>query len=77
MCPAFHDGDEVLEMVVIHVDDILFGGLKCIGEFVVQALGDSPDEELGRSHFFLGCAFRRDREAGTIEISQELHSECT
>ena len=30
-------GDEVLGMVVIHVDDILFGGLKRIGEFVVQA----------------------------------------
>ena len=34
----FMMGDEVLGMVVIHVDDILFGGLKRIGEFVVQAL---------------------------------------
>ena len=65
-------GDEVLGMVVIHVDDILFGGLKRIGEFVVQALGDSlPTKNLGEVIFFLGCVFRRDREAGTIEISQE------
>ena len=66
-------GDEVLEMVVIHVDDILFGGLKRIGEFVVQALGDSLPTNLGEVIFFLGCAFRRDREADTIEISQESY----
>ena len=41
----FMMGDEVLGMVVIHVDDILFGGLKRIGEFVVQALGDSLPTE--------------------------------
>ena len=70
----FMMGDEVLGMVVIHVDDILFGGLKRIGEFVVQALGDSlPTKNLGEVIFFLGCAFRRDREAGTIEISQESY----
>ena len=61
-------------MVVIHVDDILFGGLKRIGEFVVQALGDSlPTKNLREVIFFLGCAFRRDRVAGTIEISQESY----
>ena len=70
----FMMGDEVLGMVVIHVDDILFGGLKRIGEFVVQALGDSlPTKNLGEVIFFLGCAFRRDREAGTIKISQESY----
>ena len=63
----FMMGDEVLGMVVIRVDDILFGGLKRIGEFVVQALGDSlPTKNLGEVISFLGCAFRRDREAGTI-----------
>ena len=68
----FMMGDEGLGMVVIHVDDILFGGLKRIGEFVVQALGDSlPTKNLGEVIFFLGCAFRRDR--GTIEISQERY----
>ena len=60
-------------MVVIHVDDILFGGLKRIGEFVVQALGDSLPTNLGEVIIFLGCAFRRDREAGMIEISQESY----
>ena len=62
----FMMGDEVLGMVVIHVDDILFGGLKRIGEFVVPALGDSLPTNLGEVIFFLGCAFRRNREAGTI-----------
>ena len=66
--------DEVLGMVVIHVDDILFAGLKRLGEFLVQALGDSlPTKNLGEVVFFLGCAFRRNREAGTIEISQESY----
>ena len=56
------------------MDDILFGGLKRIREFVVQVLGDSlPTKNLGEVIFFLGCAFRRDREAGTIEISQESY----
>ena len=65
-------------MVVIHVDAILFAGLNRIGEFVVQALGDSlPTKNLGEVIFFLGCTFRRDREAGTIEILRELPSECT
>ena len=50
-------GDEVLGMVVIHVDDILFGGLKRIGEFVVQALGDSlPTKNLGEVIFFFWVA---------------------
>ena len=51
----FMMGDEVLGMVVIHVDDILFGGLKRIGEFVVQALRDSlPTKNLGEVIFFFG-----------------------
>ena len=66
--------DEVLGMVMIHVDDILFAGLKRLGEFLVQALGDClPTKNLGEIIFFLGCAFRRDREAGTIEISQDSY----
>ena len=41
---------------------------------VVEALGDSlPTKHLGDVKLFLGCAFIRDREAGTIEISQERY----
>ena len=32
-----------------------------------------PAKNLGEVKFFLGCAFIRDREAGTIEISQESY----
>ena len=41
---------------------------------VVEALGDSlPTKNLGEVKFFLGCEFIRDREAGTIEISNESY----
>ena len=51
----FMMGDEVLGMVVIHVDDILFGCLKRIGEFVVQALGTlSRRRTWENCHFLLG-----------------------
>ena len=67
-------GNEVLGMVVIHVDDILYGGVQRLAEYLVQALGDSlPTKNLGDVLFFLGCAFCRDREAGVIEISQESY----
>ena len=40
----------------------------------MEALGDSlPAKNLGEVKFFLGCEFIRDREAGTIETSQESH----
>ena len=61
-------------MLVIHVDDILFAGLKPLGEFLVQALGDSlPSKILAEVIFFMGCARRRDRKAGAIDISQESY----
>ncbi|CAB1112906.1 unnamed protein product [Ectocarpus sp. CCAP 1310/34] len=70
----FMMGDEVVGMVAIHVDDILYAGTKSLAEVVVAALGDSlPTKNLGEVRFFLGCAFVRDREAGTIEMSQESY----
>ena len=74
MCPAFPDGGRGFGDGRDSCGRYPFGGLKCIGEFVVQARGDSlPTKNLGEVIFFLGCAFRRDREAGTIEISQESY----
>jgi len=70
----FMMGDEVIGMIVIHVDDILYAGLKRLAEYLLQELGNLlPTKNLGEVNFFLGCAFRRDREAGTIEISQESY----
>ena len=66
-------GDEVMGMVAIHVDDILYAGTKSLAKVVVEALGDSlPTKNLGEVKFFLGCAFIRDREAGTIEILKRV-----
>ena len=74
----FMMGDDVVGMVAIHVDDILYAGNKSLAKMVVEALGDSlPTNNLGEVKFFLGCEFIRDREAGTIEISpRELRQEC-
>ena len=70
----FMMGDEVVGMVAIHVDDIMYAGTKSLAEVVVEALGDSlPTKNLGEVMFFLGCDFFRDREAGTIEISRESY----
>ena len=67
----FMMGDEVMGMVAIHVDDILYAGTKSLAKAVVEALGDSlPTKNWGDVKLFLGCAFIRDREAGTIEISR-------
>ncbi|CAB1102064.1 unnamed protein product [Ectocarpus sp. CCAP 1310/34] len=64
-------GDEMMDMIAIHVDDILYGGIESLATTVVQALGDSfRTKNLGEVKFFLGCAFNRDREARTIEMSQ-------
>ena len=68
----FMMGDEVVGRVAIHVDDILYAGT--MAKVVVEALGDSlPTKKLGEVKFFLGCESIRDREAGTIEISQESY----
>ena len=70
----FMMGDEVIGMILIHVDDILHAGLKRPAEYLLQELGNLlPTKNLGEVNFFLSCAFRRDREAGTIEISQESY----
>ncbi|CAB1103450.1 unnamed protein product [Ectocarpus sp. CCAP 1310/34] len=70
----FMMGDEVMGIFAIHVDDILYAGTKRLAEVIVEALGDSlPTKNLGEVRFFLGCEISRDREAGTIEISQESY----
>ena len=70
----FMMGDEVVGMIANHVDDILYAGAKSLAKVVVEALGDSlPTKNLGEVEFFVGCEFICDREAGTIEISQESY----
>ena len=70
----FMMGDEVVGMVAIHVDAILYAGTKSLAKVVAEALGDSlPTKNLGEVKFFLGCEFIRNREAGTIETFQESY----
>ena len=62
---------EVAAMVVMHVGDILFGGARSVSEEVVAALSDvSPTKHLGELAWYMGSEYRRDRTAGTLEISQ-------
>ena len=64
---------EVAAMVVMHVDDILFGGARSVSEEVVAALNDVfPTKHLGEVAWYMGSEYRRDRTAGTLEISQTI-----
>ena len=50
----FMMGDEVMGMVAIHVDDILYAGTKSLAKVVVEALGDSlPTKNWVRSSSWL------------------------
>ena len=51
----FTMGDEVIGMIVIHVDDILYAGLKRLAEYLLQELGNLvPTKNLGEVNFFFG-----------------------
>eukprot|EP00904_Undaria_pinnatifida_P013312 jgi/Undpi1/9110/HiC_scaffold_26.g11568.m1 len=63
----FMMGDEVVGMVAIHVDDILYAGTKSLAEVVVEALGDSlPTKNLGVSFvfFLVGLTIKLGQLAG-------------
>ena len=47
--------DEVIGMIVIHVDDILYAGLKRLAEYLLQELGNLlPTKNLGEVKFLFG-----------------------
>ena len=67
--------NEVVGMIAIHVDDILYARTKSLTKVVVEALGGClPTKNLGKVKFLLGCEFIGDREADSIEISQESYT---
>ena len=50
----FMMGDEVVGMVAIHVDDIVYAETKSLAKVIVEALGDSlPTKNLGEVKLFL------------------------
>ena len=61
-------------IVVMHVDDVLFAGGISVSKIVVKALNDTlRTKHLGRLTWYMGIEFKRDRKAGTIEMSQSSY----
>ena len=63
--------DEVAAMLVVHVDDIKIAVTKEITESVVADLSKRfPTKHLGEVTWYMGSEYERDREKGTLELSQ-------
>ena len=63
--------DSVVAMLVVHVDDIKIAATKEVTDSVVFELNKRfPTKHLGEVMWYMGSEYRRDREKGTLEISQ-------
>ena len=63
--------DAVVAMLVVHVDDIKIAATKEVTDSVVADLNKRfPTKHLGEVTWYMGSEYRRDREKGTLEISQ-------
>ena len=63
--------DEVAAMLVVHVDDMKIAATKQITDSVVADLDKGfPTKHLGEVTRYMGSEYKRDREKGTLEISQ-------
>ena len=61
----------VVAMLVVHVDDIKIAATKEVMDSVVADLNNRfPTKHLGKVTWYMGSEHRRDREKGTLEISQ-------
>ncbi|CAB1113291.1 unnamed protein product [Ectocarpus sp. CCAP 1310/34] len=66
----FMMGDEVLGMIAIHVDDILYAGIERLAKMVVEALGDSlPTKNLGEARSVM-----EEEEAGGVPFREVVGS---
>ena len=62
---------DVVAMLVFHVDDIKIAATEKVTEVLVSALNHRfPTKNLGEVEWYIGSEHRRDREKGTLEISQ-------
>ena len=62
---------DVVVMMVFHVDDIKIAGTEKVTEVVVSALNQRfPTKHLGEVEWYMGSEYKRDRERGTLKISQ-------
>ena len=65
--------DEVVAMLVVHVDDIKITATKEITDSVVADLNKRfPTKHFGEVTWYMGSKYKRYREKGTLEISQTL-----
>ena len=63
--------DELAAMLVVHVDDIKIAATKEITDSVVADLNKRfPTKHLGEVTWYMGSEYKRNREKGTLEISQ-------
>ena len=61
---------DVVTMMVFHVDDIKIAATE-VTEVVVSALNQRfPTKHLGEVEWYMGSEYKRGREKGTLEISQ-------
>ena len=61
---------DVVAMMVFHVDDIKIAPTE-VTELVVNALNQRfPTKHLGEVEWYMESEYKRDREKGTLEISQ-------
>ena len=62
--------DEVVAMLVVHVDDIKIAATKDITDSVVADLNKRfPTKHLGEVTWYMGSEYKRGREKRTLEIS--------
>ena len=63
--------DDVVAMLVVHVDDTKITATKEITDSVVVDLDKRfPTKHHGEVIWYMGSEYKRDREKGTLEISQ-------
>ena len=62
--------DEVVAMLVVHVDDINIATTKEMKDLVVADLNKRlPTKRLGEVTWYMGSEYKRGREKRTLEIS--------
>ena len=62
--------DEVVAMLVVHVDDIKIAATKEITDSLAADLNKrSPTKHLGEVTWYIGSEYKRDREKGSLELS--------
>ena len=63
--------DEVVAMLVVHMDGIKIAATKEITDSLVADLNKRfPTKPLDQVTWYMGSEYERDREKGTLEISQ-------